>query len=125
MGGTIGQPGYRITFNTSNVVMGGTSAPVFFELIGENGSSGTVLTKAAPGQFSRGSADTFVYPRLPFLGEMVQLRVGTTGEGMFATWHLRTVECVHIASGDRWVFSCHNWIDKKVGWCRVLPAVRS
>ena len=40
MGGTAGQPGYRVTFNTSNVCMAGTSAPVFFELIGENGSSG-------------------------------------------------------------------------------------
>ena len=34
------------------------------------------------------------------------------------------VEVVHIASGERWAFGCHNWIDKKVGWCRVLPAVR-
>ena len=40
MGGTVGQPGYRVTFNTSNVALAGTSAPVFFELIGENGSSG-------------------------------------------------------------------------------------
>ena len=38
MGGTVGQPGYRITFNTSNIVMGGTSAPVFFEMIGEHSS---------------------------------------------------------------------------------------
>jgi len=70
---------FALRFNTSNIVMGGTSAPVFFELIGENGSSGTVLTKAAPGQFSRGSADTFVYPRLPFLGEMVQVRAIVKG----------------------------------------------
>ena len=55
---------------------------------------------------------------------MVQLRVGTTGEGMFATWHLRSCEIVHIASGDRWVFECHNWVDKKTGWCRVLVAAR-
>jgi hypothetical protein len=83
-----------------------------------------VLTKPAPGQFARGCADTFVYPRLPFLGELMQLRVGTTGEGMFATWHLRNVEVVHIASGERWVFNCHNWIDKKTQWSRVLPAAR-
>ena len=53
-----------------------------------------------------------------------QVRVGTTGEGMFATWHLRSVEVVHIATGDRWTFNCHNWVDKKAGWCRVLAAVR-
>lgn len=30
----------QVTFNTSNICMAGTNAPVFFELIGENGSSG-------------------------------------------------------------------------------------
>lgn len=43
MGGTVGPPGYRITFHTSNVVMAGTSAAVFFELIGENGSSSELM----------------------------------------------------------------------------------
>ncbi len=54
----------------------------------------------------------------------MQLRVGTSGQGMFATWHLRTVEVLHISSNERWVFSCHNWIDKKTGWVRVLSAVK-
>ncbi len=38
--GAWGQPGYKITFQTSNVCLAGTNAQVFFELIGENGSSG-------------------------------------------------------------------------------------
>lgn len=38
--GGVGQPGYKLIFHTSNVVMAGTNAPVFFELVGENGSSG-------------------------------------------------------------------------------------
>ncbi|KAG1662011.1 hypothetical protein FOA52_009500 [Chlamydomonas sp. UWO 241] len=125
MGGTVGAPGYRVTFCTSNAVMAGTSAPVFFELVGDNGSSGTVLTRPVSGQFSRGSEDTFVYPRLPFLGELHQVRVGTTGEGMFATWHLRAIDVVHVASGERWSFQCHNWIDKKTGWVRVLRGQRA
>lgn len=36
----VGAPGYRITLTTSNVCMAGTGATVFFELIGEYGSSG-------------------------------------------------------------------------------------
>lgn len=55
----------------------------------------------------------------------LQIRVGTSGQGMFATWHLRTVEVVHIATGDRWVFNCHGWIDKKTSWCRVLVGARA
>eukprot|EP00983_Pelagomonas_calceolata_P097210 1158219-Pelagomonas_calceolata.AAC.5 len=56
--GTTGPPGYRVTFNTSNICLSGTSAPVFFELVGQNGSSGTVLVRSLQGQFSKGSSDT-------------------------------------------------------------------
>lgn len=80
------------------------------------------MVQANPNQFSRGASDTFIYPRLPFLGELLQMRVGTSGAGVFATWHLRQVEVVHLASNTRFVFNCHNWIDKKVNWQRVLVA---
>ena len=124
MGGAVGQSGYEITFHTSNLVMSGTSAPVFFELIGDIGSSGTVTAKVTQGQFSRGCSDTFVYPRLPYLGEIRQVRVGTTGEGAFPTWHLRNVEVYHEGTRSKWVFDCHNWVDKKCGFQRVLMANR-
>lgn len=52
---------------------------------------GTVVVQPTTGQFSRGSSDTLVYPRLPHVGELLQMRVGTTGQGAFATWHLRQV----------------------------------
>ncbi|KAG2432966.1 hypothetical protein HXX76_008694 [Chlamydomonas incerta] len=125
LAGGVGAPGYRVTLHTSNVCMAGTGAGVFFELIGEYGSSGTVMVQANPNQFSRGASDTFIYPRLPFLGELLQMRVGTSGAGVFATWHLRQVEVVHLASNTRFVFNCHNWIDKKVNWQRVLVANQS
>ena len=63
-------------------------------------------------------------PTLPCLPFPLQLRVGTTGQGMFAQWHLRTVEVTHLASGASWVFDCHDWIDKKCNWQRVLTAQR-
>ncbi len=46
------------------------------------------MVRSTTGQFERGSSDVFLYPRLPFLGELQQMRVGTTGEGMGAGWHL-------------------------------------
>jgi hypothetical protein len=66
---------------------------------------------------------TFLYPRLPFLGPLHQLRIGTDGSGLFAGWHVRRVEVTHVPSGQRWLFECHGWIDGKCGWQRVLPAV--
>ncbi len=38
-------------------------------------SAGTVMVQAGPNQFSRGSTDTFIYPRLPFLGDLLQVSV--------------------------------------------------
>lgn len=40
LGGGVGAPGYQVTFHTSNVIMAGTAAQVFFELVGEFGSAG-------------------------------------------------------------------------------------
>jgi hypothetical protein len=63
-----------------------------------------------------------VYPALPYLGELQQLRVGTSGEGMFADWHLKLAEVTHIATGKTWRFACSSWLDKQCGWQRVLTA---
>eukprot|EP00878_Enallax_costatus_P040672 GHUV01047012.1.p1 GENE.GHUV01047012.1~~GHUV01047012.1.p1 ORF type:complete len:352 (+),score=79.91 GHUV01047012.1:271-1326(+) len=119
----LGQPGYKVTFHTSNIMSAGTASKVFFELIGEHGSSGIVYFNSQQGQFDRGHQDSFLYPRLPYLGKLYQLRVGTDGAGMFAAWHLRQVEVVHVHTGQRWLFQCHDWIDKKCSWQRLLPAV--
>ena len=49
LGGPPGQPGYKVTFTTSNLVCAGTSAQVFFELIGTYGSSGAVWCRRGSG----------------------------------------------------------------------------
>lgn len=123
------QAGYKVTFKTSGVLGAGTAARVFFELIGDEGSSGIVYAGAFGGGcsgagFERGGAAALLFPRLPHLGALRQLRVGTDGSGAFAAWHLRRVEVVHVASGDRWVFDAHAWIDRRCGYQRILPAAR-
>lgn len=40
LAGGVSAPGYQVTFHTSNVIMAGTGAQVFFELVGEFGSTG-------------------------------------------------------------------------------------
>eukprot|EP00983_Pelagomonas_calceolata_P097212 1158219-Pelagomonas_calceolata.AAC.7 len=45
---------------------------------------------------SRCASNKQLYPRLPYLGPLQQIRVGTTGEGMSATWHLRNCTWLHM-----------------------------
>lgn len=85
--------------------------------------AGVVFLTAQQGQFSRGHEDTFLYPRLPYLGQLYQLRIGNDGSGMFAAWHLTRVEVVHVHSGQSWVFDCHDWIDRRCCWQKLLPAI--
>ena len=35
---------------------------------------------------------------------------------------LSQVEVVHVASGERTVFDCHDWVDAKCGWQRLLSS---
>jgi hypothetical protein len=57
------------------------------------------------------------------LGELHQLRLGTSGEGTGASWLPQNVEVVS-SSGDKWVFECNEWLDKKNEFQRFLMAKR-
>lgn len=190
------QPGYNVTFVTSNIMWAGTSSKVFFELVGEHGSSGArpqpwkcthsidmrqlqaslklsvgtgglqqlalhnaswhaqpvlpspivnpsslsclpafglaympvlaagVVYPSGPpsSQFSRGVKVSFLYPRLPYVGKLHQLRVGTDGSGLFAAWHLHYVEVTHVHTGESWLFECNAWLDRRNTWQLMLPA---
>ncbi|GMH36686.1 hypothetical protein BSKO_04559 [Bryopsis sp. KO-2023] len=118
--------GYKITFWTSNVWLGGTAGQVCFEMVGDAGSSGVLIPTQEDGNsktgFDRGMAVVFMYPHLPYLGQLKEMRVGVDSKGIFSGWHLRIVEVEHVSSGARWRFQCHSWIDKRCGWQRVLYA---
>ena len=149
------QPGYKVTFLTGRGLGAGTGARVFFELVGERGSTGVAFVDggachpagaaaaaaaaaAAPSplascgcvaggsgsEFGRGGVASLLFPRLPCVGALRQLRVGTDGRGAFPAWHLRRVEAVHVATGARWAFDCHAWVDARCGYQRVLGAAR-
>lgn len=68
------------------------------------GVAGTVMTKPVTGQFSRGSQDVFVYPRLPFLGELMQVRGAARRHGRLSA---SAVAAVAAAGLGTWpVSSC-------------------
>jgi hypothetical protein len=123
-----------VTFWTSSVLGAGTGARVFFEAVGERGSTGVVYIDAVStgvgcgcgrggSGFGRGGVASVLFPRLPAVGELRQLRVGTDGGGPLALWHLRRAEVEHAPSGARWGFDCHAWIDRRCDFQRILSAV--
>ena len=71
----------------------GSLLQVFFELIGQQTSSGAIIPAATARNFKRGRTDTFTYPLLPWVGHLQELRVGTDGAGCFPGWHLRWGIC--------------------------------
>lgn len=85
--------------------------------------TGVVYPTGPQGQFSRGCKASFLFPRLPYVGALHQLRVGTDGRGLFAAWHLRQVEVVHVHTGQRWLFDCNEWLDRHNVWQVLLPAI--
>jgi hypothetical protein len=139
--------GYAITLETSAAWGSGTRGRVYFELLGDAGSSGVVFVDTAmaaaadpatmpsggclchgstcgsasssssSGAFRPGGTAALVYPRLPFVGKLRQLRVGTNGR---AGWRLRRAEVLHLASGVVWGFDCSACIDAACGFQRIL-----
>lgn len=47
--------------------------------------AGMVQPKATMGQFARGSKDEFIYPRMPYLGDILQVRALY---GLGFAWHV-------------------------------------
>lgn len=84
--------------------------------------AGVVYPTGPRSQFSRGCKVSFLYPRLPYVGQLHQLRVGTDGSGLFAAWHLRQVEVTHVPTGQHWLFDCSEWLDRHNMWQLLLPA---
>lgn len=85
--------------------------------------AGVVYPTGPRSQFSRACKASFLYPRLPYVGQLHQLRVGTDGSGLFAAWHLRQVEVMHVHTGQRWLFDCNEWLDRRNTWQLLLPAI--
>eukprot|EP00887_Chlorella_sp_A99_P006398 scaffold3.g6398.t1 len=103
--GPEGEPGYQISFHTSRLCMSGTNARPYFELVGARGSSGIMHPVGTDRSFKPG--------RLPALGRLQALRVGTDGTGLFPAWLLNWVEVTHLPTSQRWVFGLSDWISKK------------
>lgn len=82
---------YTATVATSNVRNAGTSARVFLEVTGANGTCAPQALENAPTNFQRGATDLFTWEDTD-VGPLQTIRVWHDGSGTSPSWHLDLVE---------------------------------
>ncbi len=85
-----GFAGYKIDFHTSTLRGAGTDANVWFELVGDKGSSKAQQCRAPTDAFERGCMDSFEH-RWPWLGGLRRLVVWHDNSSANPAWHLSKV----------------------------------
>lgn len=73
--------------------------------------------------FARGSTDSFYFPKLPYLGNLSQIRVYIEPKGaqlVCAGWDLETVTVTHVPTNTTWAAYHGNRIDKNCGHMAIL-----
>lgn len=47
------------------------------------------------------------FPQAPYLGQLEQALVGTSGQGLAPGWHIDRMEVIHTPTGNTWAF---RWV---------------
>uniref|UniRef100_A0A061QL18 Lipoxygenase homology domain-containing protein 1 n=2 Tax=Tetraselmis sp. GSL018 TaxID=582737 RepID=A0A061QL18_9CHLO len=117
------ESGYEISFRTKRSFCSGARGQVSFDLVGDRGCSGRIQVQPAKrNAFTRGSVDTFSYPKLPYLGDLFQIRIHLDYQGLLGRgWELESVIVTHVASKTSWYCCYDDWIDKQVDFEVALP----
>lgn len=113
--------GYSVQFKTANNCLAGTRSRVFFELFGSLNDSGTITPRAdtlEANAFQRNATDRLTYTRIPFLGEVLKVHVGSDGMGGFPStaWNLESVTVICHQTRTVFQFSCPHPISKKTNY---------
>ncbi|XP_019643742.1 PREDICTED: polycystic kidney disease protein 1-like 2 [Branchiostoma belcheri] len=104
----------------------GTRSKVFFQLTGNEGSTGPRSFQQDGMTFQSGSVDTFLLTAPDPVGVLTSLAVwhDNTGQGRHASWFLERVEVTDLQTNKRTQFVCNDWIGVEHGdGClrRTLP----
>lgn len=100
---------------TSDVRGAGTDANVFCILFGENGDSGELHLKdseSGKSPFENNQLDTFSFPNILSLGQLIKLRIWHDNKGLGAAWHCQHVEVEDLKGGQKYMFPCNRWLSK-------------
>lgn len=104
---------YKITVVTSDVKYAGTDANVYIKIIGKQAETGKILlekSKNNKNKFESGRTDEFEVSDID-VGKIRKIIIGHDNKGLSPNWHLK--EVIIEKSGNKYVFPCGKWFDKK------------
>ncbi|XP_028402707.1 polycystic kidney disease protein 1-like 2 isoform X2 [Dendronephthya gigantea] len=116
---------YLVTIYTGNRPGSGTSAKVFFKMVGDDDETVPVkLWDAKRPCFERGQENQFIVSYSQEVGELSYVQIWHNNAGVSPSWYLSRLSVKDIQTNKQWYFVCDNWLaveaeDGKV--CRVLP----
>ncbi|XP_043564796.1 polycystic kidney disease and receptor for egg jelly-related protein-like [Chiloscyllium plagiosum] len=107
---------YLVTFYTGGRLDAGTTADVFFTLIGKSVESEVHLLYHPDHKcFRRNSVDTFLLTTEEDLGELTFIRVWHNNVGISPTWYLSRVKVQNVLTKQCWHFFCRKWLGTMKG----------
>ncbi|XP_028399626.1 lipoxygenase homology domain-containing protein 1-like isoform X2 [Dendronephthya gigantea] len=104
---------YHLTIRTGDIAGAGTDAPVFIQLIGDDGE--TERIELSPGgtgdkRFDRGRTDKFVIGTLD-VGKPHTIRIGHLGRDSDSSWYLDEVIVDVPSRNEHYLYPCHCWLE--------------
>ncbi|XP_005379562.1 PREDICTED: polycystic kidney disease and receptor for egg jelly-related protein isoform X2 [Chinchilla lanigera] len=102
---------YLVTVFTGSRCGAGTTANVFVQLRGTEGTSDVHwLSHPHFGTLFRGSISTFLLTTKRDLGDIRSIRVWHSNEGKAPSWYLSRIKVENLFSGRIWLFMCRKWL---------------
>mmetsp|Transcript_6525 Transcript_6525/g.18200 ORF Transcript_6525/g.18200 Transcript_6525/m.18200 type:complete len:530 (+) Transcript_6525:1493-3082(+) len=104
----------KMVFYTSDTKNAGTTSNASIHLQGEVDRTAPIMLENLRNNFQRGAADEF-RRQLPWLGNITQVAVSTTGDTEGQSWHLQQLEITDFAMDKVYFFPCQRWLGKGLG----------
>ncbi|NWI14588.1 PKDRE protein, partial [Crypturellus soui] len=102
---------YVVTLYTGSRMGAGTTADVFLQLVGQDGTSDFhCLQHPHFPSFSQGSTDTFLLTTKKDLGDICALRVWHNNKGSSPSWFLSRAKVENLSNKKTWLFMCRKWL---------------
>jgi len=105
---------YEITIKTTAVKNAGTDSNIFIAIYGDKGKTDNIYLRSKSDDFESGSTDVFKR-ELVDVGVPFKIRIGKDNKGLFADWHLESVQLLNINTSTYYTFAGNRWLSKKEG----------
>ncbi|KFP83547.1 Polycystic kidney disease and receptor for egg jelly-related protein, partial [Apaloderma vittatum] len=107
---------YLVTLYTGSRWGAGTTADVFLQLIGQNGTSDVhCLQHHYFTSFQQGSSDCFLLTTKEDLGNILFFKVWHNNKGSSPSWFLSRAKVENMRTRKSWFFMCRKWLSLHKG----------